>query len=503
MEAAVRKFACLLVATLLFGLGCGSDGGSDPTKPVANAGTSRTVPVNVPAQLDGSKSASPNGGLLAYQWTLQSKPASSTSTLNNRAVANPTFLPDTTGPYVLTLVVNDGVAESAASSVTITAEAGNIAPIADAGPDQIVWLGIPVVYLDGSGSDDANGDLITYSWRVIPPLPTGSTATFQHMNDIHPDFTPDVAGNYLFGLTVTDNNGLRSIREDNVTITVKTGTVQPNVPPVADAGPDQNVVTGALVTLDGSGSYDPNPADDPFIHYSWSMISRPSGSSATLSVLNPEHPTFTADVSGSYVFALVVSDPSTSSDPSTVTISADRLASISVTPLDCVTTLGFSVQYSALGSYEIAGQKVDLTSSVTWTSDNTSIATIDATGFAVTASGGVTIIRASYAGVSPFSTTLRVGQVVLQSVEIKTTKPRDLIALETAQLQLLGHYSDGSVIDLTKLADWSRSYSYASILNVSNIYDNKGFVSTFGTGTAQVHATYQGFDAVITVNVTN
>ena len=501
MEDAVRKIAWLMFALLLIGAGCGGGGGSTaaaPQKPTADAGTPRTVPVNVPVQLDGSKSASPNGGLLTYQWTVQSRPPGSTSTLNNGTVVNPTLTPDTTGQYILQLTVNDGVSDSAASSVTITAVAGNIAPVANAGPDQVVVLGIPFVALDGSGSIDANGDPITYAWRVIS-LPAGSNpvlSALSYTDRADTDFTPDVVGNYIFGLTVTDNNAASS-GEDNVTVTVQAG----NVPPVADAGPDQNVATGALVTLDGSGSNDPNPAD--LLTFSWSMVSRASGSGAALSNPLAAQPTFTADVSGSYVFALVVTDNgSAASDPSTATISADRLASISVTPLDCVTTLGFSVQYSALGTYEIASQKVNLTSAVTWESDNTSIATIDATGFALTVSEGVSIIRATYAGVSPFSTTLRVGAVSLSSTEILPVSV-NLRVGQSTQLQLLGHYSDGTTIDLTKLADWTRSDSSISILNVGNLYENKGFVTTFGTGAGSVHATYQGLNADVPVNVTN
>ena len=492
----MRKFACLLVATLLIGSGCGGGGGNLalPQAPVADAGTDRTVPVNVLVRLDGSGSSSPGGGLLTYQWTLFTRPPGSASTLNNGTVANPTFLPDTVGSYVLRLVVNDGVSDSAVSEVTITAVAGNIAPVADAGPDRSVVTGAPVT-LDGSGSRDANGDPITYSWRVISK-PAGSLATLLTPLAVQTTFTADVTGDYIFGLTVTDNNAASS-GEDTITIIVKAAGI--NVPPVADAGPDQNVVTGAAVALDGSGSRDAN--GDP-ITYSWTIISKPSGSFATLWTPLAVQTTFTADVSGSYVFALVVRDGSSTSDPSIVTISADRLVSISVSPLDWLTTLGFSVQYSALGTYEIAGQKVVLTNAVTWTSDNTSVATIDATGFAVTVSEGVTIIRASYAGVSPFSTTLRVGAVSLSSMEIVPASV-NLKVGTTTQLQLLGHRSDGTVIDLTKLADWSASLGSVSFLLVQNSYEYKGFVTTFGIGTATIHATYQGLSADVPVNVTN
>jgi hypothetical protein len=78
-----------------------------------------------------------------------------------------------------------------------------------------------------------------------------------------------------------------------------------------------------------------------------------------------------------------------------------------------------------------------------------------------------------------------------------------LIAGNSTQLQLLGHYSDGTDIDLTKLADWSASLDSASFLIVQNNYEDKGFVTTFGIGTANIHATYQGKNADASVIVTN
>jgi uncharacterized delta-60 repeat protein len=88
--------------------------------------------------------------------------------------------------------------------------------------------------------------------------------------------------------------------------------------PVANAGQDQSVLPGAVVYLDGSVSYSPKGGA---LSFSWTFTSTPAGSTAVLSDPAAVSPTFTADVTGSYVVSLVVTD-SHSSTPDSVTIVA-------------------------------------------------------------------------------------------------------------------------------------------------------------------------------------
>ena len=80
----------------------------------------------------------------------------------------------------------------------------NVAPIADAGPDQGVSVG-DLVSLNGSQSQDPDLDPITFSWTLIGPA--GSAAVLTGDTTAFPTFTPDVPGNYTATLTVTDSTG--------------------------------------------------------------------------------------------------------------------------------------------------------------------------------------------------------------------------------------------------------------------------------------------------------
>ena len=92
-----------------------------------------------------------------------------------------------------------------------------------------------------------------------------------------------------------------------------------NVAPVANAGTNQNVVAGNAVTLDGSASSD---ANRDALTYAWTLTSKPATSTAALSSATSAKPTFTADIAGTYVATLLVSDGKVSSVAATVTVTA-------------------------------------------------------------------------------------------------------------------------------------------------------------------------------------
>jgi VCBS repeat-containing protein len=102
-------------------------------------------------------------------------------------------------------------------------------------------------------------------------------------------------------------------------IVIHRGNTSTNRPPIANAGPDQTVTPSTAVALDGSASSDP---DGDAITYAWTLITWPAGSAATVLGATTVAPHFTADLPGTYVVALVVSDGISDSAPDEVVVTA-------------------------------------------------------------------------------------------------------------------------------------------------------------------------------------
>ena len=187
----------------------------------------------------------------------------------------------------------------------------DLAPVADAGSDQIAQVDA-VVELDGHSSYDPEGQDLAFDWEILV-MPPGSGVTLVNPTFADPVFIPDRPGTFEIQLTVHD--GTLPSAPDAVLIDVEA----PGDLPVANAGSGQTVEVGDSVRLDGSGSYDPG---GEALIYGWYFRTLPSGSTATLSNPASVSPSFTADLEGTYDLGLVASDSTSDSEPDTTIVIA-------------------------------------------------------------------------------------------------------------------------------------------------------------------------------------
>jgi hypothetical protein len=130
-------------------------------------------------------------------------------------------------------------------------------------------------------------------------------------------------------------------------------TIQ-NTGPVADAGPDQKVITGDVVKLNGNKSYD---NAGTALSYEWRQT---AGTTVFLSDPASSEPEFCAYAPDIYTFELVVRDDYTTSDPSYVIIVAhpSNHAPIAIAGVDFTAQVGETVHLDGLASHDNDGDKL-------------------------------------------------------------------------------------------------------------------------------------------------
>jgi hypothetical protein len=146
-----------------------------------------------------------------------------------------------------------------------------------------------------------------------------------------------------------------------------------------------------------------------------------------------------------------------------------------------------TVQVGATGAYQISATQIsdkDVTSSATWSTSNTAVATVNKGLVTGTGIGSATI-SASLDG-KTVTTLVVVGQT--PTLDITPTGPFSLSANPDQHFQASASYPDGSVLDLTVYATWSSSAP--GVLKVYNDYvHDVGEATLLATGTTTITAT--------------
>jgi subtilisin-like proprotein convertase family protein len=212
--------------------------------------TPGTAATGQPVRFDASGSSDPDGPIARYEWDLDGNGTfetdGGTSPTINRAYSAP-------GDVAVHLRVTDqdGATDIATRTVRIT----NRAPIASFVPPAPAVVGQPGTF-DASGSSDPDGRVVDYAWDFdgdgTYETPGGASPTISKVFAL--------AGTYVVGLRVTDNDGATA----TTTRTVRVGLA----PLAALVVMPSSALTGQTVTFDASGSRDP---DGTIVGYEWDL----------------------------------------------------------------------------------------------------------------------------------------------------------------------------------------------------------------------------------------
>ncbi len=160
--------------------------------------------------------------------------------------------------------------------------------------------------------------------------------------------------------------------------------------------------------------------------------------------------------------------------------SDESLTSLLISPANPVVPIGDSERFAVTGVFS-NGSKQDVTSTVTWTTTNPDIASVDKSGLATAKHPGSTVIEAVSGSISG-KVTLKVPPASLISISI--TPPGSSVPKgSTIQLAATGTFSDGTTGDVTNSATWASLGSAIASVN------SAGLVTGTASGTAMITAT--------------
>ena len=266
------------------------------TPPLANLKPVRVTCTGDEVHFDASGSNDADGDVLTYAWdfgdgaTIQGGP-------------NESHVYNNGGRYTVSVTVADGKGTRCCTQcgTASTDVMVNTTPTAAFTSNNLACTG-DEVYFDASGSNDADGDSLSYSWDF------GDGTTIQGGSNVSHVYTK--GGQYSVSMVVDDNKG--TICSQDTT----GASVRINTPPVADAGPNLVCCLEQLSEFDGSNSYD---ADGDNLTYTWDFGDGNTGEGAKV--------THVYSTIGKFVITLTVNDNSgtscdTASDSFHATVNA-------------------------------------------------------------------------------------------------------------------------------------------------------------------------------------
>ena len=286
---------------------------------VASPASPNLLTINTPVTLSAT-STDPESQTLTHTWTLVSKPAGSTASLAASTGASVSFTPDRSGVYLVSIASSDGTNTATAQSSLEVVNSAPVASLAYVAPAPTTVTAGDTVNLRAT-STDAEGEAMTHTWALTRP--SGDTsATLSSASGATTSFVPAIAGTYSVRVSSTDGTSTTQSAAFTITVAAAATPAPPPPAPTPNTAP-----SGAMTLTVPSGttlprinspvtyvaaSTDTQTAAGSLTHI-WTLVARPTNSTAVLTATTGATTTFTPDLPGTYTTRIVSSDGSLSS----------------------------------------------------------------------------------------------------------------------------------------------------------------------------------------------
>jgi uncharacterized protein YjdB len=292
----------------------------------------------------------------------------------------------------------------------------------------------------------------------------------------------------------TSSGFLSGIAPGIVTITAALGSVTASVPlnvtgakivSISVSSTSGTIPIGGHASFTATGLFDDSSSQDITTSAAWTSN---NNAVATVGATSGNYGTVTGIGTGTTnINAAFTYGTASAAGSATVSVSSVHLTGIAVTPTSGLIAPASIMQYRVVGLFS-DNTTQSLFSGVTWSSSNTSVATVSATGAATGQAVGNVTITAQVASYSA-TVNLVVEPGPPTSIKVNSQNPTVPAGINL-QFTAIGRFVNGDTQDLTSSVTWTSSSS--SVATVSNASGSIGLATGVNQGTTTITAAFSG-----------